>query len=83
MDLCMKELNKELGRMRSDPHSVLQSTKWWTVVYKDAYCKPLHLPSAALGRMLGYVVYTKEDIGRPDTFEVVHAHVVYGESFPW
>ena len=83
MELCLKELGKRVREMRSDPDSILQSYTGTKIVYKDSYCKPRQLRFKDVGMMFGKVVYTQEDVGYPDSLEVKHITVLYGEKFPW
>lgn len=83
MNRCLRELESEVQRMLRDPDSILQSTKFWKIEYRDSYCLSRQGRFKDRGFTLGKVVYLQEDYDAPNTLEVHHITVVYGDTFPW
>ena len=84
LNRCLRELESEVQRMRRDPDSILQNTKFWNIEYRDSYCvSRQNSKFKDLGFTLGKVVYLQEDHDAPNTLEVHHITVVYGDTFPW
>ena len=80
---CIRELENEVARMLRDPDSILSSSEFTKIEYRRSYCVPKQTRFKDVGWTLGKVVYLQEDRDTPDSLEIMHVTVVYGDFFPW
>ena len=83
LNRCLRELENEVARMLRDSDSILRSSEFTKIEYRRSYCIPKQTRFRDVGWTLGKVVYLQEYRDAPDSLEIMHVTVVYGDFFPW